>query len=165
MKPANVLLRGGIPVLVDFDLAYRLQSGQKPRECIETDPYMAPEQCTKEELSPATDIYGVGAVLYEMLTGRWPFEDELIDSPEQKTLQDRYPQIRVPRPPRPSTFNAQISPGLEAVLMQCLARHPVHRFASARALAQELVRFLAGKEQLWPEALDLQPKMVQTGLP
>lgn len=74
MKPANVILRDGIPVLVDFDVAYRLQPGHKPRECIGMDPYMAPEQCVREELSSATDIYGVGAVLYEMLTGRWPFE-------------------------------------------------------------------------------------------
>jgi hypothetical protein len=50
------------------------QAGHRPWEGIGTDPYMAPEQCLREERSPATDLYGVGAPLYEMLTGRWPFE-------------------------------------------------------------------------------------------
>jgi serine/threonine-protein kinase len=160
IKPADVLLRGGIPVLVDFDIAYRLKSGQKPRECLGTDPYMAPEQCMQGELSPATDIYGVGAVLYEMLTGRWPFEDELVNTPEYRTLEDRYPQIRASHPPLPGTFNAQLPPGLAAVVMQCLAPHPAHRFQSARALAKALVRFLEGEERLWPESLNLRQKMV-----
>jgi serine/threonine-protein kinase len=160
LKPANVILRGGIPVLVDFDVAYRLKPGHRPRERIGTDPYMAPEQCTNAELSPATDIYGVGAVLYEMLTGRWPFEDELMNHPDHHTLADRYPQIRGSRPPRPGQFNAQIGPGLEAVVMKCLARHPKQRFPSARDLAKALARFLEGKDQLWPESLDLKHMMV-----
>jgi serine/threonine protein kinase len=159
IKPANIILRGGIPVLVDFDVAYPLKPGHKPRECMGTDPYMAPEQCVKEELSPATDIYGVGAVLYEMLTGRWPFEAELMHNPEHKTLEERYPQIRGRRPPLPSTFNAQTSPGLEAMVMKCLARHPHQRFQSARELAKELARCLTGKDQLWPEPLDLKHTM------
>jgi serine/threonine-protein kinase len=159
MKPANVILRGGIPVLVDFDVAYRLRPGYKPQECIGTDPYMAPEQCVREELSPATDIYGVGAVLYEMLTGRWPFEAELMANPEHRTLEDRYPQIRGSHPPLPSQFNAQIPPGLEALVMKCVAPLPKRRFQSARDLAAELAHFLAGKDQLWPESLDLKHKM------
>jgi eukaryotic-like serine/threonine-protein kinase len=160
MKPANIILRGGIPVLVDFDVAYRLKPGQRPQECMGTDPYMAPEQCVREELSPATDIYGVGAVLYEMLTGRWPFEDELMHNSDRHTLEDRYPQIRGRNPPRPGQFNAQISPGLEAVMMKCVARSSKQRFQSARELAQELARFLEGKDQLWPESLDLKHTMV-----
>lgn len=47
IKPANIILRGGIPVLVDFDVAYRLNPGHQPRDCIGTDPYMAPEQCVR----------------------------------------------------------------------------------------------------------------------
>jgi serine/threonine protein kinase len=160
LKPANIILRGGIPVLVDFDVAYRLTLGHRPRECLGTDPYMAPEQCMKEALSPATDIYGVGAVLYEMLTGRWPFEDELTNHADHHTLEDRYPQIRHHRPPLPSQFNTHVFPGLEAVVMKCVARHPHQRFQSARALAKELARFLEGKDQLWPESLDLKHMMV-----
>jgi eukaryotic-like serine/threonine-protein kinase len=160
IKPANVILRGGIPVLVDFDVAYRLQPGHKPRERMGTDPYMAPEQCVKEELSPATDIYGVGAVLYEMLTGRWPFEEELMNHPEHQTLEDRYPQIRGSSPPSPGEFNAQISPGLQAILVKCLLCNPSQRFQSARELAKALAHFLEGKDQLWPESLDLKDAMV-----
>ena len=160
MKPANVILRGGIPVLVDFDIAYRLKPGHPPRDRLGTDPYMAPEQCVSAELSPATDIYGIGAVLYEMVTGRWPFEDDLMNHPNHHTLADRYPQIRRGRPPRPSQFNAQIAPGLEAVVMRCLARHPKQRFQSARELAKALAYFLEGKDQLWPEPLDLKHLMV-----
>jgi serine/threonine protein kinase len=121
---------------------------------------MAPEQCVKEELSPATDLYGVGAVLYEMVTGRWPFEEDLLNTPDHHTLAERYPQIRGRRPPRPRIFNAQLSPGLEAVIMQCLAPRPTQRFQSARALAKALARFLEGKEQLWPESLDVKHTMV-----
>ena len=160
IKPANVILRGGIPVLVDFDVAYRLKPGHKPRERSGTDPYMAPEQCLREELSPATDIYSVGAVLYEMLTGRWLFEEELLNSPEHHTLEQRYPQICGSSPPPPRQFNAQISPDLEAVLMKCLRRNPRQRFQSARELAKRLARFLEGTDRLWPESLDLQHTMV-----
>jgi serine/threonine-protein kinase len=159
MKPANIILRGGIPVLVDFDGAYRLKPGDKPRERIGTDPYMAPEQCVTEELSPATDIYGIGAVLYEMLTGRWAFEEELMNTSNHHTLEDRYPQVRGSRPLLPSQFNAQISPDLEAVVMKCLAHRPPQRFQSARELAKELARFLEGNDQLWPESLDLKHAM------
>jgi serine/threonine protein kinase len=160
MKPANVILRGGIPVLVDFDVAYRLKPGHKPQERIGTDPYMAPEQCLQAALSPATDIYGVGAILYEMMTGRWPFEDDLMNYADHHSLADRYPQIRGHNPPRPGQFNAQVDPHLEAVVMKCLARHPKQRFQSARELVKELARFLEGKDQLWPESLDLKHMMV-----
>jgi eukaryotic-like serine/threonine-protein kinase len=160
IKPGNIILRGGIPVLVDFDVAHRLKPGHKPRDCLGTDPYMAPEQCVREALSPATDIYGVGAVLYEMLTGRWPFEEALLNNPDRQLLENRYPQTRGRLPPRPSRFNTRLAPGLEAVVMKCLAHPPRQRFQSARELAKALASFLAGNDQLWPEHLDLKQMMV-----
>ncbi len=123
---------------------------------------MAPEQCLRGELSPATDLCGVGAVLYEMLTGRWLFETELMGHSHRHTFAARYPQIRGVQPPRPRRFNAQVSAGLEAVVMQCVASQPEQRFSSARALAQELAGFLEGQDRLWPDSLDLQRTMVQT---
>lgn len=111
------------------------------------------------ELSPATDIYGIGAVLYEMVTGRWPFEAELVGTPERRTREERYPQIQGSYPPRPGQFNAQITPALEAVVMKCLAHRPQRRFQSARELAQALARFLTGNDQLWPDSLDLRRTM------
>jgi serine/threonine-protein kinase len=159
IKPANILLRGGIPVLVDFDVAYRLRHGREPRRRIGTDPYMAPEQCLKEELSPAADIYGLGAVLYEMLTGRWPFEEELMNRTEVDSLEGRFPQIRVKAPTPPSKFNLKISPALEAVVMKCLAHDPLQRFQTPRGLVKDLACLLEGKHQMWPESLDLRQKM------
>jgi eukaryotic-like serine/threonine-protein kinase len=159
IKPANILLRGGIPVLVDFDVAYRLKAGRKPRRSIGTDPYMAPEQCLKEELSPAADIFGLGAVLYEMLTGRWPFEEELMNRTEVNTLEGRFPQIRAKPPAFPSKFNSKISSALEGVVMKCLARDPLQRFQTTRGLVKELACLLEGKHQMWPETLDLRQRM------
>jgi serine/threonine-protein kinase len=115
----------------------------------------------KEALSPATDLYGVGAVLYEMLTGRWPFEDEVMTTPDHRTLADRYPQIHRRQPPRPSYFNAQISPDLEALVLRCLAHRPQQRLPSARELAKMLAHLLPAKDQLWPETLDLKHMMTK----
>jgi serine/threonine-protein kinase len=102
----------------------------------------------------------MGAVLYELLTGRWPFEDALLHTPDHRTLAERYPQIRGRRPPRPRTFNAHIPASLETVVLRCLAPHSTHRFPSARALAQALVHCLTGQEQLWPESLNVTHHMV-----
>lgn len=159
VKPSNIILRGGIPVLVDFDSAYRLRPGHRPRQRIGTDPYMAPEQCLKEELYRSTDIYGVGAIFYEMLTGRWPFEDEFLKDRETKTLEDRYPQIGGNPPPVPERFNSGISSELSSIVLRCLERNPSARFQSARELTRRLVIFLEGKEQMWPESVDFRHRV------
>jgi serine/threonine protein kinase len=76
LKPANVHLREGIPVLLDFDVVWPLgREGRRPRDRLGTAPYMAPEQALREPLTPATDVYGLGAMLYELLTGKWPTEE------------------------------------------------------------------------------------------
>lgn len=160
LKPANLILRGGIPVLVDFDAADRLRPGRKPRRREGTDPYMAPEQCRMEELSPATDIYGLGAVLYELLTGRWPFEEEILRARGQKTLEKRYPQIRGVAPPSPMVFNSKISPPLAAVVLRCLEGTLSRRFPNVRELIKNLAGFLEGKDQMWPDSLDLSRRLV-----
>jgi serine/threonine protein kinase len=75
LKPANVHLREGIPVLLDFDVVWTIEPARRPADRLGTAPYMAPEQALREPLSPATDIYGLGALLYELLTGKWPTEE------------------------------------------------------------------------------------------
>ncbi len=159
MKPSNIILRGGIPILVDFDAAYRLKRNRRPGRRIGTDPYMAPEQCLMEEVYPSTDVYGLGAILYEMLTGRWPYEEELLAPNKKKTLRGRYPQIGDVPPPAPTRFNPKISDAVSEVVLRCLEKKPAGRFQTARELIRKLATLLDGKDQMWPESLDLRNRV------
>jgi eukaryotic-like serine/threonine-protein kinase len=159
IKPSNIILRGGVPVLVDFDAAYRLKPGQKPGRVIGTDPYMASEQCLNEELYLSTDVYEMGAIFYEMLTGRWPYEDDLRQLRRKKTPEERYPQIRGHAPPPPERFNPGIPEELSRAVLRCLEHDPARRFQSVRELIRKLVSFLEGKDQMWPESLDLRERV------
>jgi eukaryotic-like serine/threonine-protein kinase len=154
LKPANILLRGGIPVLVDFDAAGRLKAGRTGRS-LGTDPYMAPEQCLEKEVSVSADVYGVGAVFYELLTGEWPYEQELHQSREKKTLEERYPQISGNPPRAPHELNRDIPPDLSKIVLRCLEFDPARRFQTVRDFVKNLFPFLGGKDQMWPESLDL----------
>ena len=132
IKPSNIILRGGIPVLVDFDTAYRLKPGRKPSRGIGTDPYMAPEQCLNLELYPSTDIYGVGALFYEMLTGRWPYEDEFRQARREKTIEARYPQVRGTPPLPPIAFNPSLPEDVSKIVLRCLEHDPEKRFSFSK---------------------------------
>ena len=172
LKPANILLREGIPILVDFDVAKRL--GARPaRDRLGTAPYMAPEQIRREPLSAATDVYGLGAVLYEMLSGHWPTEeprdededewDEIDDdvdfSPRRasanparltdRELEARYPQLT--QPPVPLRHHLpRIPRELQEVVMRALAPDPAARFRSVAGMLGALAPLLRGRNRLWP---------------
>ena len=143
LKPANVLLDdNGNPHVADFGLARRLEQGLAAdnHEISGTPSYMAPEQCTAgaQRITPATDIWGLGAILYELITGQPPF---LGDTP-QETLQlvvDGH--LRSPR-----RYTAELPRDLEAIIEKCMARDVRARYASARELADDLGRFLTGFE-------------------
>lgn len=155
LKPANVILRGGIPVLVDFGSAFRLGAGRKPARLIGTDPYMAPEQCLKQELSFASDVYGLGAVLYEMLTGRWPYEDDIMKSgTESEELSVRFPQINARHPQPPGRFNSQVPSGLDRLVLSCLDRQPQNRPQTVKEVVRNLANFLEKEDLLWHENLN-----------
>lgn len=157
LKPANMILHGGLPILIDFEVAYRLKPGRKPLRSIGTDPYMAPEQCLKGELSPASDIYGLGAVLYEMLTGRWVFEEELANRKTTDFIEERFPQVRAQRPENPGKF-AVLPDGLGALVIKCLEFDPSKRFQSVRDLIGKLATYLEGPDRMWPELLGMAGK-------
>jgi serine/threonine protein kinase/tetratricopeptide (TPR) repeat protein len=131
-----------IPKIADFGLAKRVddESGQTHTGTILGTPsYMAPEQASGKtrEVGPAADIYALGAILYEMLTGRPPFKaNNPIDTIRQVIEQE-------PVPPR--QLEPRIPHDLETICLKCLEKEPTRRYASAAALADELRRFQDGE--------------------
>ncbi|HZX92108.1 MAG TPA: WD40 repeat domain-containing serine/threonine protein kinase [Rudaea sp.] len=143
LKPANVLIdETGIPHVADFGLARRLEQGLAAdnTEISGTPSYMAPEQATPgaQKITPATDIWGLGAILYELVTGKPPFAG----SSAQATLKlVTEGQLRSPR-----RYAPDLPPDLEAIILKCMTRAAAERYASARALADDLTRFIEGRE-------------------
>lgn len=142
LKPANVLIgQNGEPLIADFGLARRIDAGHEGGndEISGTPSYMAPEQALLEShpLSASTDIYGLGAVLYEMLTGRPPFQA----ADAQATLE----RVIAEPPTPPRKLRKDIPPELEAICLKCLEKEPRERYSSARDLADDLARFLDGR--------------------
>ncbi|HQX23958.1 MAG TPA: protein kinase [Pseudomonadota bacterium] len=139
LKPGNVLIdERGEPQVADFGLARRLDDtlAADSDEVSGTPSYMAPEQAVlrSHKLSPATDVYGLGAILYELLTGRPPF----LGANPQATLQ-RVVEGAV-EPPR--RLVPALPADLEAICLKCLAKDPAERYRDARALAADLAAFL-----------------------
>ncbi|MBA4192195.1 MAG: hypothetical protein C0467_29840 [Planctomycetaceae bacterium] len=139
LKPANVLISAdGTPKVTDFGLAKRLDddSGYTQAGAIMGTPsYMAPEQAEGETNSagPAADIYALGAIFYECLTGRPPFKG--------KSVLDTLQQVRSQEPVPPSRDHHRVPADLETICLKCLQKKPEKRYASAESLADDLRRW------------------------
>jgi serine/threonine-protein kinase len=143
LKPSNILLTmEGTPKVTDFGLARRLEgdagltlSGLP----LGTPSYMAPEQARgkKEAIGPATDVYALGAILYELLTGRPPFRSESAAATLQQVVTDE--------PLPPARLNPRVARDLATICLKCLEKDPAKRYPSAMALADDLRRFERGE--------------------
>jgi serine/threonine-protein kinase len=142
LKPANVLLAAdGTPKITDFGLAKKLdEAGQTTSGAVVGTPsYMAPEQAAGNlpAIGPASDVYALGAILYECLTGRPPFR--------AAHALDTLLQVVHCEPVPPRQLNGQVPRDLETICLKCLHKLPARRFGSALALADDLRRFGAGE--------------------
>ena len=143
LKPANILLdEEETPYVTDFGLAKRLGEDAEPPSsgAVEgTASYMSPEQAAgDEEITTASDVYGLGAILYALLTGRPPFRGE--------TVRESLRLVREEIPEPPSTLNPKVNSDLEAICLKCLSKDKDQRYGSGDALAQDLVRYRTGEE-------------------
>jgi serine/threonine protein kinase len=142
LKPSNILLDAeGHPHVTDFGLAKKLDTdsgGTRTGAVMGTPSYMSPEQAAGRvrELSARSDVYSLGAVLYELLTGRPPFRSESAVDTILHVLE------RDPAPPR--MLNPKVDRDLETICLKCLEKLPQHRYESAEALAVDLERYLKG---------------------
>jgi serine/threonine-protein kinase len=135
VKPVNVLLDAdGRAVLSDFGIAKVMESAEhhltRPGAGVGTPEYMSPEQCRGGSVDPRSDIYALGVMIYEMMTGRTPFQADNYTALA-------HAHIYEPVPP-PTLFNPRISPAAQAVILRALAKEPAHRFAHAPDLSAAL---------------------------
>jgi hypothetical protein len=159
LKPGNVLLsEAGVAKITDFGLAKLLdvEQGQTRTGTVLGSPsYMAPEQAAGKlrAIGPVTDVYALGAILYELLTGRPPFVGT--------SLLETLDQVRTHDPAPPQALQPKVPADLATICLKCLEKDPAHRYPSAAALAQDLDLFLRGeaitarKVTLWNQAARL----------
>ncbi|MBL8232787.1 MAG: serine/threonine protein kinase [Bryobacterales bacterium] len=156
LKPSNILATAdGQARLLDFGVAKMLDPGEDPAPVTRTDvrimtiDYAAPEQVRGEAITTATDIYGLGILLYELLAGKRPFGDGGTRTAMEHAILDLDPD-------RPSTVAARVSRlegrrlrgDLDGIVLKAMAKEPARRYASAEEFARDIERYLAGEPVL-----------------
>jgi tetratricopeptide (TPR) repeat protein len=148
IKPSNILIgHKGLPKLADFGLAKFSDSSDitTGQPMLGTLRYMAPENFSNREASPASDIYSLGTVLYELVTLEHPFKGDTTAAFIKAVTQDKCPP--------PSKHNQSISPALAVVIMRCLEKNPAARYKNARELA-DAIRLAARPKGLRTNIVD-----------
>ena len=140
LKPSNIIInQRGEPVIMDFGLARRVESDDAPLTqtgaVLGTPAYMSPEQARRrgQEIGPQSDLYSLGVILYELLTGRRPFRGEMIEV---------LSQILTDEPEPPSTHCPSLAPALETICLKAMAKRPEDRYASMMDLATAIDEYL-----------------------
>jgi eukaryotic-like serine/threonine-protein kinase len=155
LKSANILVdAAGEPHLTDFGIAKLAQEESgltRTMDLLGTPGYMAPELAGDSTASVASDVYSLGVVLYELLTGHLPFE--------AKGTAEMLRQIREVEPRPPAGINAEVHPDLQTICLKCLAKEPDRRYPNAAGLAEDLRRYIrnepiqarpaSARERLW----------------
>jgi tetratricopeptide (TPR) repeat protein len=142
LKPANILLTAqGVAKITDFGLAKRLEDASQTQTgaILGTPSYMAPEQAAgnPKEIGPATDVYALGAILYELLTGRPPFR--------ARTTMETLREVQSREPLPLARWRVKVPHDLEIICLKCLEKESRKRYSSAETLADDLHRFVTGE--------------------
>ncbi|OLL19915.1 MULTISPECIES: Stk1 family PASTA domain-containing Ser/Thr kinase [unclassified Rhodococcus (in: high G+C Gram-positive bacteria)] len=147
VKPANVMItRSGAVKVMDFGIARAISDAASPMTqtaaVIGTAQYLSPEQARGEQVDARSDVYSVGCVLFEILTGKPPFQG---DSP----VAVAYQHVRED-PPLPSSVNSAVPPELDSVILKAMAKNPANRYQSAAEMRSDLIRVLSGQKPSAP---------------
>jgi beta-lactam-binding protein with PASTA domain/tRNA A-37 threonylcarbamoyl transferase component Bud32 len=150
IKPQNIVLTpDGTIKVMDFGIARAVDSDStQTGSVLGTAQYVSPEQAQGRKLGPESDLYSLGVVLYELSTGKLPFEGDTPVSVALKHVNDL--------PPHPRTINPKIPPALEAVIMKAMQKDPAQRYRSADEMRDDLQRVVAGR------AVSAQPRVDDT---
>jgi serine/threonine-protein kinase len=143
IKPGNVMVNTkGVVKVMDFGIARALQSGvtsmTQTGMVVGTPQYLSPEQALGKSVDARSDLYSVGCMLFELLTGGLPFEGDSAFSIAYKHVQEA--------PPAPSTINRAVTPAVDALVERALRKDPAHRFPTAAAMRDEAERVNAGAQ-------------------